>query len=52
MMNILYKIAMLELNSLIYIFAIMIYTKWLSVVTTVETTIKGDCSIRVFKCYY
>ena len=42
---------MLELNSLIYIFAIMIYTKWLSVVT-VETTINGDCSIRVFKCYY
>ena len=32
-MNVLYKIAMLEPSPLIYIFAIMIYSKWLSVVT-------------------
>ena len=34
MKNVLYKISMLEPSSLIYIIAIMIYTKWLNVVTS------------------
>ena len=42
---------MLEPSTLIYIFAIMIYTKYGLVKLQVETTIKCDCSIRVFECY-
>ena len=38
---------MLEPSPLIYIFAIMIYTKWLCVVASQ----KGSCPISVFECY-